>query len=207
MAENVMLAKAWVGVVEDPYIGANQHIDKMWLFISQGYLKFKLPSGKPRSPEQCRKQWERLRGKISRYAGIYQNNLHQATSGMSTDDVKNLSMQQYPDKELKFREFEHWEVYLVVQDFPKFCAGVEAGWPKRMKINASGEYSSSAGSHELLEAEANNLDPSIVFPSLLPSGRAKVCAADGRGKRKRVPRGPIGGHSRDQQSCPRTSNA
>ena len=41
----------------------------------------------------------------------------------------------------------------MVQKSAKFCAGVEAGWPKRTKISASGEYSSSASSHELPKAE------------------------------------------------------
>ena len=41
----------------------------------------------------------------------------------------------------------------MVKDSQKFSAGIEAGWPKRTKISASGEYSSSAGSHELPEAE------------------------------------------------------
>ena len=65
--------------------------------------------------------------KLSRFADLYQNNLRQATSGMSEDDVKNRAMQQYPDRSLKFREFEHWKVFLVVKNSQKFCVGVEAG--------------------------------------------------------------------------------
>ena len=77
VAENVALAKVWIGVLEDLYIGNNQHIDRMWFRISQGYLKWKPTEGKPHGPEQCRKQWERLRPKLSRFAGLYQDNLHQ----------------------------------------------------------------------------------------------------------------------------------
>ena len=40
----------------------------------------------------------------------------------------------------------------MVKDSQKFAIGVKSGW-KRTKINSSGEYSSSAGSHELPEAE------------------------------------------------------
>ena len=49
VAENVALMKAWVVVVKDPYIGVNQYIDKMWLRISQGYLRFKPPVEASRS--------------------------------------------------------------------------------------------------------------------------------------------------------------
>ena len=73
---------------------------------------------------------------------------------MTSEDVKLLSHQQFPDSEKRFGEFKYWEVYLEVENSPKFMAGVESGWPKRTKINASGEYNSSAGSHELPEAEA-----------------------------------------------------
>ena len=107
VAENVVLAKAWVGVIKDPYVGNNQHIDRMWFRISQGYLKRKPADGKPHGPEQYRKQWERLRPKLSLFTGLYQNNLRQATSSMTEEDVKIRAMQQCPDKSLKFREFEH----------------------------------------------------------------------------------------------------
>ena len=89
------------------------------------------------------------------------------------EDVKLLSHQQFPDSEKGFREFKYWEVYLEVENSPKFMAGVESGWPKRTKINASGEYNSSAGSHELRVS-----DPSIVFPPPSP-GWEKDRDADG----------------------------
>ena len=52
IGECVALAKAWISVVEDPYIGANQHIDRMWWRISQNYIEFKPPSGKRHDGEQ-----------------------------------------------------------------------------------------------------------------------------------------------------------
>ena len=54
----------------------------------------------------------------------------------------------------------------MVQNSAKFTAGVEVGWPKRTKINASGEYSSSASSHELPDAEAE-------FPTPQSSSRRR----------------------------------
>ena len=57
--------------------------------------------------------------KLSRFADLYQNNLRQATSGMSEENVKICAMQQYPDRALKFREFEHWEVFSRGEEFPK----------------------------------------------------------------------------------------
>ena len=98
MGENAALVKSWVGVVEDPYVGANQYIDRLWHRISEVYLTLKPAGAKPRTPEQCRKQWDRLRPKLSRFAGLYQNNLRMATNGMSEEDVKNRTLSQYPDK-------------------------------------------------------------------------------------------------------------
>ena len=102
-------------------------------------------------------------------------------------------MSQYPDKELKFKEFDQWEAFLVVRDSQKFGAGVDSGW-KRTKINSSGEYNNSTGSHELPEAEEVSPTTIRLSPSSSPNG-AKGCAADGEGKRQpqRVLRGPIGG--------------
>ena len=56
--EYVALAKAWISVVEDPYVSANQHINRMWWRISQSYLEWKPAGGKPHDAEQCLKQWE-----------------------------------------------------------------------------------------------------------------------------------------------------
>ena len=74
--------------------------------ISEAYLTLKPAGAKPRTPEQCRKQWDRLRPKLSHFTGLYQNNQCMATSGMSEEDVKNRALSQYPDKELKFKEFD-----------------------------------------------------------------------------------------------------
>ena len=71
---------------------------------------------------------------------------------MISEDVKLMSHQQFPDSELGFKEFKYWEVFLVVQTYAKFRAGVEASWPKRTKTNASGR----------------DPDPSIVFPPPSP---------------------------------------
>ncbi|XP_047978888.1 glutathione S-transferase T3-like [Salvia hispanica] len=144
--ENFALAKAWVGVVEDPYVGPNQYVDRLWLRISEACRICKPCGAKPRTSEQCRKQWLRLRPKLSRFAALYQNNMRMTTNGMSEDDVKRRALAQYPDKEFKFKEFDQWEAFLVVKESQKFVVGVDPGW-KRTKINSSGEYSSSAGSH------------------------------------------------------------
>ena len=37
--ECIALAKAWISVVEDPYVSSNQVIDRMWYRISQSYLE------------------------------------------------------------------------------------------------------------------------------------------------------------------------
>ncbi|XP_047965637.1 glutathione S-transferase T3-like [Salvia hispanica] len=137
--ENAALAKAWVGVVEDPYVGPNQYVDRLWHRISEAYRVCKLSGAKARTSEQCRKQWLRLRPKLSRFAAIYHNNMRMATSGMSEDDVRRRALAHYPDKELKFKEFDQWEAFLVVKDSQKFAVGVDSGW-KRTKINSSGEY-------------------------------------------------------------------
>ncbi|XP_042044846.1 uncharacterized protein LOC121790795 [Salvia splendens] len=154
--ECVALAKAWISVVEDPYVGANQHIDRIWWRISQSYIQFKPPTGKPHNSEQCRKQWDRLKMPLSRFVSIYTNNLRSATNGMSAEDVKLLSQQMFPDPEKRLGEFKYWDVYLAVHDSPKFTAGVESGWPKWTRISASREYSSSAGSAELSPARQSS---------------------------------------------------
>ena len=133
-------------------VGPNQYVDRLWLRISEAYPICKPSGTKPRTSEQCRKQWLRLRPKLSRFAALYQNNMRMVSSGMSEDDVRRQTFSQYPSKELGIKEFDQWEAFLVVKDSQKFAVGVESGW-KRTKINSSGEYSSSAGSHELPEAE------------------------------------------------------
>ena len=70
--ECVALAKAWISVVEDPYISVNQHIERMWWRISQNYLEWKSDDGKPHDADKCRKQWERLWRQLSRFAGLHQ---------------------------------------------------------------------------------------------------------------------------------------
>ncbi|XP_042032010.1 uncharacterized protein LOC121778681 [Salvia splendens] len=168
--ECIALAKAWISVVEDPYVGANQHIDRMWWRINQSFLQFKPPGGKPHNGEQCRKQWERLRRQLSRFADIYTNSLRSTTSVMSTEDVKLLSHHQFIDTAQGFEEFKYWEVYIMVQTSAKFTAGVESGWPKQTKISASEEYSSSVGFHELPPAEAE-----FPTPTSLGRRRGLVC--------------------------------
>ena len=64
------------------------------------------------------------------------------------EDVKNLSLQQDPEKG-KFGTFKYWDAYVVLMDSSKFRVGVDAGWPKRTRLNASGEYNSNVGSHDL----------------------------------------------------------
>ena len=141
--ECVALAKAWISVVEDPYVSTNQVIDRMWYRISQSYLKWKQANEKAHDAEQCRKQWERLRKQLSRFAGLYQKNLRLATSGMTTEDVKLLSHQQFPDSEMGFGEFKYWDVYLEVENSPKFMAGVEVGWTPLASTTAVSVHTNS----------------------------------------------------------------
>ena len=53
--ENITLAKAWVGVGEDPYVGPNQYVDRLWHRINEAYRVCKPSGAKARTPEQCRK--------------------------------------------------------------------------------------------------------------------------------------------------------
>ena len=48
-----------------------------------------------------------------------------------------------------YKEFTYWNCYLVLMDSEKFRAGVDAGWPKKQRLNLAGDHSSSSGSHEL----------------------------------------------------------
>ena len=59
----------------------------------------------------------------------------------------------------------------MVEFFPKFTVGVEAGWLKRTKINAFGEYNNNAGSHELPEAEAEIPTPQSSSRRRRPIGQ------------------------------------
>ena len=85
---------------------------------------------------------------MTQFARIYENNSRTITSSMSMEDVKNLLLQQYPKKG-KFGAFKYRDAYVVLQNSSKFRVGVDAGWPKWPRLNASGEYNSSAGSHNL----------------------------------------------------------
>ncbi|XP_042007496.1 BUB3-interacting and GLEBS motif-containing protein ZNF207-like [Salvia splendens] len=125
-AECVALAKAWMSIVDDPYIGANQ--------TSTG-----------------------CGGALAR------------TTSNSTR-----------------------------QDSTKFRAGVEACWPKRAKLNSSGEYSSSAGSHDLPEAAAEIPTP----PSFSRRGRPI-----GQKTAMRTARGSTGGSHEVQSAPPSQDNA
>ena len=64
-------------------------------------------------------------------------------SGMGMEDVKELSMWQFPEAR-KFYLFKYWDAYIELMLSP-----MEAGWPKRMRLNISSDYSSSTGSHDL----------------------------------------------------------
>ena len=69
-------------------------------------------------------------------------------NGQSDDDVRRIAESQFPLKGL-YKEFTFWNCYVVLMDSEKFRAGVDAGWPKKQRLNLAGDYSNSSGSHEL----------------------------------------------------------
>ena len=145
--ENVALSKAYVSVCDDPLKSNNQRIINLWAKIAATYKRFH-PDGKPHTGEECRKQWDRIRSAVSRFAGLYANNLRMKTSGQTMDDVRRMSEDVFPLAGVH-REFTYWNCYEVLMESEKIRVGIEAGWPKKQRLNLAGDYSSSAGSLEL----------------------------------------------------------
>ena len=111
-------------------------------------------------PEECRKTWDRLRTAVSRYDGLYEKTC-MLTSGQTMEDVKRMMLQQFPELG-KHGPFKHWDSYVVLMESEKFRAVVAAGWPKRQKINLSGDYSSSVGFADLPRRCRRYPDPSLI---------------------------------------------
>ena len=72
------------------------------------------------------------------------------TSGQTDDDVRRMVEAAFPLAGV-YKEFTYWNCYEVLMDSEKFRAGVDAGWPKKQRLNLAGEYNSSGSSHELLD--------------------------------------------------------
>ena len=106
--ECVAVAKAWVNVCEDPIRSNNQTIDRMWTRISEAYDKFKPRNANYHTSEELRKQCERIKVAVSIFSSIYDNNTRSMTSGMTMEDVKRLSYQQFP-KPRKHSQFKYCE--------------------------------------------------------------------------------------------------
>ena len=113
----------------------------MWAKIATTYKRF-YPDEKLHNGEECRKQWDRIRAAVSRFAGLYANNLRMKTSGQTDDDVRRMVEAQFPLKGV-CKEFTFWNYYEVLMDSEKFRAGVDAGWPKKQRLNLAGDYSSN----------------------------------------------------------------
>ena len=100
------------------------------------------------------------------------------SSGQMMEDVKTLSMQQFPETG-KHDACKYWDAYLVLMGSAMFRAGVEAGWPKRQRVNISGEYSSSAGSHDLSDNAVEAPTPPWFSRRRLPVGQKTACGCLG----------------------------
>ena len=142
------VAKGWLEVCDDPLVANNQRVVNMWAKIRAAYRRH-CSHGKDFSNEEVRKGWERTRAAVGRFANLYANALRQLRSGQTEDDARRIAASQFP-LEGKYKEFTFWECFLLLKDSEKFRAGCDAGWPKKQRLNYSGDYSgSSGGSHDL----------------------------------------------------------
>ena len=135
-------------VCDDPLVANYQRVVNMWAKIRAAHRR-NCPHGKDFSGEECRKGWERIRAAVGRFSGLYANALRQLTSGKNEEGARRIAESQFPLPG-KYKEFHFWECYVLLKDSKKFRAGYDAGWPKKQRLNYSGDYSdSSCGSHDL----------------------------------------------------------
>ena len=157
----------------------------MWAKIATTYKRF-YPDEKLHNGEECRKQWDRIRATVSRFVGLYANNLRMKTSGQTDDDVRRMAEAAFSLKGV-YKEFTFWNCYEVLMDSEKFQAGVDAGWPKKQQLNLASDYSSRSGSHELPDdAQEFPSPPSLLaaLARLVKRGRNRELGAPPTGPRR-----------------------
>nr|XP_043609593.1 uncharacterized protein LOC122581429 [Erigeron canadensis] len=117
--EEACLAKAWLNVFEDPYVGNAQTAGSFW-----GKVKFQMDShlnrDSGRTPEMCRSKWKDLKHKVSGFCGIYNVKKSKMLSGQSDEDVFKASVALYMRKYNNKSGFPHVEAWQVLRRGPKW---------------------------------------------------------------------------------------
>ncbi|XP_047948916.1 putative cryptochrome DASH, mitochondrial [Salvia hispanica] len=145
--ESIAVARAWDAVTSDPCVGTDQTEMGFWKRVLLTYNEFKPRGAKPRDAEQLRKKFGRILTPTKKFAGIYGNNLLNAESGRNEADVKALSVSQY--NALYKPRFNHWEEFLVLENYPKFKARLRVTCERRR--NESRELSSGGDLNDAAE--------------------------------------------------------
>nr|XP_043621372.1 glutathione S-transferase T3-like [Erigeron canadensis] len=117
--EEACLAKAWLNVYEDPYVGNAQTAGSFWKKV-----KFQLDSHlnreSGRTPEMCRSKWKDLKHKVSGFCGIYNVKKSKMSSGQSEEDVFKEAVALYMRKYNNKSGFPHVEAWQVLRRGPKW---------------------------------------------------------------------------------------
>nr|XP_043630516.1 glutathione S-transferase T3-like [Erigeron canadensis] len=117
--EEACLAKAWLNVSEDPYIGNAQTTGSFWKKV-----KFQLDSHlnreSGRTPEMCRSKWKDLKHKVSGFCGMYNVKKSKMLSGQSDEDVFKSAVALYMRKYNNKSGFRHVEAWQVLRRGPKW---------------------------------------------------------------------------------------
>ncbi|XP_042041041.1 uncharacterized protein LOC121786460 [Salvia splendens] len=97
------------------------------------------------------------------------------SSGQTDEYCRRMAEKEFPVPGL-YKEFTYWNCYEVLMDSEKFRAGVDAGWPKKQRLNYTGDYSggSSGGSHDLPEDAQEFLSPQAFARRTRPIGQRRA---------------------------------
>ncbi|XP_041994217.1 glutathione S-transferase T3-like [Salvia splendens] len=144
--ETLWLAKNFVDVSEDPIIGNHQSGKVFWQRIAEKYNVGRPRGSFERSYVKLRKHWGRVQKEMNKWNGKWTNVLWMWPSRHSEMDlVDKAKAEFFSDGKKHFKYFDVWK---IVEKSPKYTDGAEpapSGAPKRTKVSAAGNYSSSEG--------------------------------------------------------------
>ena len=144
-AEDVIIARCWRNMTNDPKIGTDQTSDVFWqrLFVKYTTVMMEeqkhtqVEINKHRSWVTLRSRWRRCIQKESMlFASIYRRVRAQEKSGWNNDDYEKEAMARYRAMSGKNKEFAYLECWKVLKEEPKFMLMIKSTTPNDEGIPA-----------------------------------------------------------------------
>ncbi|CAN6231240.1 unnamed protein product [Urochloa humidicola] len=173
--ENIRLVSAWLNNSNDPVKGNDKKFDHYWKEVTNEYNKYS-PRDHRRLVPQCKSHWNKNAPKVTKFNSCWHRMKSAHGSGESDEQILERAHAVYKNenKEKPFL-FEYW--WRVVKDQPKW-ARVYPLQNKRLKLNASGAYTSSSNqdTDEASAAAANPRPPGRNMSRAKLKGKGKSTA-------------------------------